>query len=117
MEKIRTRQNRLMRKARVRGSVNGTSERPRLTVSISLQHVSAQIINDDEKVTLASASTVGTKMAGKTMTEKAIYVGEEIAAVAKKAKITRVVLDRNGRKYHGRIAALADAARKNGLEF
>lgn len=108
--------NRTLRKARVRSKVHGTTERPRLTVTISNMHVSAQIINDEKAHTIASATTVGGKAAG-TMTEKCAYIGAEIAKKAKKAKINAVVFDRNGRQYAGRLSALADAARKEGLEF
>lgn len=108
--------NKLLRKSRVRASVKGTTERPRLSVFISNTHVSAQIIDDSVGKTLASATTVGTKATG-TMTEKSAVVGTDIAKKAKKAKITKVVLDRNGRIYAGRLKALADAARAEGLEF
>lgn len=108
--------NRKLRKARVRSKVSGTAERPRLTVTISNVHVSAQLIDDIKGVTLASATTVGTKATG-TMTEKSATVGSDIAKKAKKAKITAVVFDRNGRQYAGRLKALADAARNEGLEF
>lgn len=105
-----------LRKNRVRARVSGTAERPRLTVTISNTHVSAQIINDIEGKTLASATTVGSKTSG-TMTEKAAVVGTDIAKKAKKAKITAVVFDRNGRRYADRLKALADAARKEGMDF
>ncbi len=108
--------NKTLRKNRVRSKVTGTAERPRLTVTISNMHVSAQIIDDVKQHTLASATTVGTKQTG-TMTEQAAFVGADIAKKAKKAKINAVVFDRNGRQYAGRLAALADAARKEGLEF
>jgi large subunit ribosomal protein L18 len=108
--------NRSLRKGRVRAKVSGTAERPRLSVTISNVHVSAQIIDDVKGHTLASATTVGTKATG-TMTEKCAVVGTEIAKKAKKAKINAVVFDRNGRQYAGRLSALADAARKEGLEF
>ena len=101
---------------RVRATVTGTSERPRLAVHISNLHVTAQIIDDTKSTTLAYASTVGKKLTG-TMTEKAVAVGKEIALKGKKAKVSKVVLDRSSRKYHGRVKALADAARENGLEF
>jgi len=101
---------------RVRKTVNGTSDRPRLAVSVSNLHITAQIINDENGKTLAYATTVGQKMTG-TMTEKAAQVGADIAKKAKKAKVTKVVFDRSGRKYHGRVKALADAAREVGLEF
>ncbi len=105
-----------LRKNRVRAKVSGTAERPRLTVTISNIHVSAQLVDDIAGKTLASATTVGTKATG-TLTEKAAVVGKEVATKAKKAKVTKVVFDRNGRKYAGRLKALADAARKEGLEF
>ena len=108
--------NRVLRKNRVRARVGGTAERPRLTVFISNMHVSAQLIDDVNGKTLAAATTIGQKMTG-TMSEKAAKIGAEIATKAKKAKITSVVFDRNGRKYAGRLAALADAARNGGLEF
>ena len=108
--------NRSLRKARVRSKVHGTAERPRLTVTISNLHVSAQLIDDDKGHTLASATTDGAKATG-TMTEKAAAIGSEVAKKAKKVKVTAVVFDRNGRQYAGRLAALADAARKEGLEF
>jgi large subunit ribosomal protein L18 len=105
-----------LRKNRVRSRVHGTAERPRLSVTISNTHVSAQIINDDEGRTLAAATTVGTKSTG-TMQERAALVGTDIAKKAKKAKINAVVFDRNGRQYGARLSSLADAARKEGLEF
>lgn len=108
--------NRSLRKNRVRAKVSGTTERPRLSVTISNMHVSAQLIDDVAGNTLAAATTVGAKATG-TMTEKCARIGAEIAKNAKKKKITTVVFDRNGRQYAGRLKALADAARKEGLEF
>ena len=108
--------NRDLRKRRVRARVHGTAQRPRLSVTISNLHVSAQLIDDDAHATLAADTTVGTKATG-AMTEKAAKVGTDIAKKAKKAKISAVVFDRNGRQYAGRLSALADAARKEGLEF
>ena len=105
-----------LRKNRVRAKVSGTAERPRLSVTISNKHISAQIIDDVKQHTLASATTVGTKQVG-TITEQAVLIGTDIAKKAKKAKITTVVFDRNGRQYAGRLSALADAARAEGLEF
>jgi large subunit ribosomal protein L18 len=106
-----------LRKARIRNRVTGTSERPRLTVTVSNTHVSAQIIDDSKSITLVQASTIGKSSVKGSMTEKATYVGTEIAKKAKSAKITKVVFDRNGKIYHGRVKALADAARAEGLEF
>lgn len=108
--------NKTLRKNRVRAKITGTAERPRLTVTISNMHVSAQLIDDVKQHTLAASTTVGAKQTG-TTTELAAFVGTDIAKKAKKAKITTVVFDRNGRQYAGRLAALADAARKEGLEF
>ena len=108
--------NARLRKNRVRAKVTGTAERPRLTVTISNKHVSAQIIDDARQHTLVASTTVGAKQTG-TVTELAAFVGSDIAKKAKKAKVTTIVFDRNGRKYAQRLAALADAARKEGLEF
>ena len=108
--------NKNLRKARVRSKVSGTAERPRLSVTISNVHVSAQLIDDVNQKTLAAATTVGKKSAG-TMSEKAAVVGADIAKKAKKVNVTSVVFDRNGRAYAGRLKALADAARKEGMEF
>ena len=108
--------NKSLRKNRVRSKVTGSAERPRLSVTISNKHVSAQLIDDATGHTLAASTTVGTKQTGST-TEQSAFVGADIAKKAKKAKINAVVFDRNGRQYAGRLAALADAARKEGLEF
>ena len=101
---------------RTRAKIHGTAERPRLSVNFSNLHITAQIIDDDKKTTLAYASTVGQKLTG-TKTEKAAEIGKQIADKAKKAKITKVVFDRGSKLYAGRMSALADAARKEGLEF
>lgn len=108
--------NKTLRKNRVRAKVTGTAERPRLSVTISNKHVSAQLIDDVKANTIAAATTVGKKTTG-SVAEQAATIGTEIAKKAKKAKITAVVFDRNGRQYAGRLSALADAARKEGLEF
>lgn len=108
--------NKSLRKNRVRSKVTGTAARPRLSVSVSNKHVSAQLIDDEAQKTLAASTTVGTKQDG-TLTEQAAFVGTDIAKKAKKAKINVVVFDRNGRQYAGRLSALADAARKEGMEF
>ena len=108
--------NKSLRKNRVRAKVSGTAERPRLTVTISNKHISAQLIDDVAQHTLVAATTVGTKQTG-TFSEQAAAIGTDIAKKAKKAKINAVVFDRNGRQYAGRLDALAGAARKEGLEF
>jgi large subunit ribosomal protein L18 len=104
------------RRARVRSRVSGTHDRPRLSVKISLRHVTAQIVDDTKSHSLVYVSTVGAD-SGKTMTDKATWTGTQVAELAKKAKIKRVVFDRGGRIYHGRLHALAEAARAAGLEF
>ena len=108
--------NKVFRANRTRAKIHGTEERPRLTVHISNLNVTAQIINDDTMSTLAYATTVGKKVTG-TMSEKAAQIGTEIAKLAKKANISKVVFDRGSRLYAGRMSSLAEAARKEGLEF
>lgn len=105
------------RQHRVRARFTGTEERPRLHVSVTNKHVSAQVINDETGKTLVAVSTVGKKMDGKTMTEKASWVGTEVAKKAKAKKISKVVYDRGAKLYHGRVKALAEAAREAGMEF
>ncbi len=109
--------NRALRQKRIRTTVQGTPERPRLSVFVSNLHISAQIIDDTTHKTLVAVSTVGSKAAKGAKTAKAEWVGTEIAKKAKTAKISKVVFDRNGRLYHGRVKALAEAARAEGLEF
>lgn len=111
-----TKLQRILRKRRVRAIVKGSPQRPRLCVSVSLNHISAQIIDDSKSVTLASATTVGKDLKG-TMTDKAVYIGKEIAKKALKIKVKKIAFDRNHKLYHGRIKALADSARQEGLEF
>lgn len=106
----------IFRANRTRAKIHGTAECPRLSVNISNKHITAQIINDDKKITLAYATTVNGKIKG-TKTEQCQAIGEMIAKEAKKAKITKVVFDRGAKLYAGRLSALADAARKEGLEF
>lgn len=108
--------NKSLRKNRVRSKISGTAQRPRLSVTISNKHVSAQLIDDASGHTLAASTTVGAKQTG-SLKEQSAWIGAEIAKKAKKAKITAVVFDRNGRQYAGRLSALADAAREGGLEF
>jgi len=107
------------RKRRVRAKVYGKVTRPRLTVSRTNTGMFAQIINDDAGKTLVGLSTKGLKdkLKGKTKVESASLLGEELAALAKKKKITKVVFDRGEYRYLGRIKALAEGARKGGLDF
>jgi large subunit ribosomal protein L18 len=109
--------NQSLRHRRVRATVNGTAARPRLSVFVSNLHVTAQLLDDDNRRTLIYVSTVGKKDVPGTMTDKAIWVGNEIAKKAKVAKLKQVVFDRGSRIYHGRVKALAEAARNGGLEF
>jgi large subunit ribosomal protein L18 len=111
--------SRLRRQVRGRKRVSGTAERPRLVVTRSAKHISVQVVDDLVGKTLASASTMETDVRGidGDKTAKAKKVGELVAERAKAAGIDAVVFDRGGDKYHGRIAALADAARGAGLEF
>ncbi len=108
--------NKSLRKNRVRAKVKGTDKRPRLTVTISNRHVNAQLIDDTKGVTMASSTTVGRKQAG-SLKEQAAVIGTDVAKKAKKAGIKKAVFDRNGRQYAARLAALADAARNEGLEI
>lgn len=108
---------RLMRHKRVRKNISGTSEMPRLNVFRSNTQIYAQIINDETGTTLASSSSVQLKIKNGGNIEGAKLVGADIAKKAKEAKISKVVFDRGGYQYHGRVEALADAARENGLEF
>lgn len=109
-------------KVRVRKKIYGTSEKPRLSVYRSLTQIYAQIIDDDKGVTLASASSLSKEISEqikstKGKLEKSKLVGNLIAKVALENNISEVVFDRNGFRYHGRIKALADAARQGGLKF
>ena len=108
--------NKTFRAKRTRAKIHGTAERPRLSVNFSNQHIIAQIIDDDKGATLAYVTTVGSKMTGSKV-EKAEKIGTEIAKKAKSAKISKVVFDRGSKLYAGRMSALSDAARKEGLEF
>ncbi len=107
------------RHSRIREDVKGTSNIPRLNVFRSNQNIFAQIIDDEKAVTLVSASSIDKelKLENGGNVEAAAKVGELIAKRAKKAKISKVKFDRGGYQYHGRVKALAEAARENGLEF
>jgi len=119
--KINKNQDRLKRHKRVRSKVKGTQETPRLCVYRSLTHIYAQLIDDVKGNTLVTASTLDKEikntLEGKDKKEQAFAVGELIAKKAKSKKIKAVVFDRGGYLYTGRVASLADGARKGGLEF
>ncbi|MDB4867957.1 MAG: ribosomal protein [Cohnella sp.] len=112
---------RLKRHLRVRKKISGTTQRPRLSVFRSSKHIYAQLIDDNNGVTLASASTVDKELSGQVDNggniESARKVGELIAKRAKEKGYDNVVFDRGGYLYHGRVQALADAAREAGLQF
>lgn len=115
MTKISINKLRIQRKRRIRAKINGTAGVPRLAIFRSLKAISAQIINDEKGVTLAAASLKETK--AKNTIEGAEKVGELIAKKSLAQKITKVMFDRAGYKYHGKVKALADGARKGGLKF
>lgn len=109
------------RRLRIRKRVTGTAERPRLSVYRSAKHIYAQLIDDERQVTLCAASTLSPELKEREghggNSDAAVEVGRLIAQRAKAANIAAVVFDRNGFLYHGRIKALADAAREAGLDF
>ena len=119
IKKVSRNEMRKTRHERIRENLSGTSERPRLCVFRSNANIEAQIIDDVKGVTLVSASSLDKelKLNNGGNIEAAKVVGAEIAKRAKKAKITTVVFDRGGYLYHGRVKALAEAAREGGLEF
>lgn len=118
LNKVNSNEARLKRHIRVRAKISGTSERPRLNVFRSAKHIYAQIINDVKGETLVSASTLDKDFEGVGSNKEAAHkVGLSIAKKAKKAGITKVVFDRGGYLYHGRIKELAEGAREGGLEF
>lgn len=118
MSSISSHNNALLarRKARIRKKVIGTAERPRLRVNRTNKHIHAQLINDDLGHVIATVSSAGLKVAGGNI-EGAKAVGAAIAEKAKEKSIDKVCFDRGGRIYHGRVKALADAAREAGLQF
>ncbi len=111
----------LKRQIRVRRKVFGTSERPRLAVTKTLSNIFVQLIDDEKNMTLLSASTLDEKIKGSKIyggnAKAATMLGQILTQIAKEKGITKIVFDRRGRPYHGRIKALAEAARKAGLEF
>ena len=108
-------EKRVRRHLRVRKAVQGTAARPRLVVFRSLKHITAQLVDDDAARTLATVTS--TKVGEGKKSEKSLEVGKQIAVVAKEKGITKVVFDRGGYQYHGRVKAVADGAREGGLEF
>lgn len=121
MAKTETRQARQRRHERVRAKIEGTSSRPRLCVFRSLNHIYAQVIDDSQGHTLVSASTVDSEISStgdtKNKTSQSELVGALVAKRALGQGISQVAFDRGGYKYHGRVKALAEAARKEGLKF
>ena len=117
MSALSVRQARVRRHKRVRGKIFGTAERPRLVVFRSNRGIEAQLVDDREHRTLASAHHTSLKASKGSKTEQAVVVGKQLAANAKQAGIETVVFDRGGFLYHGRVKALADAAREGGLKF
>ena len=121
INKINKNEQRVKRHVRLRHDLAGTKERPRLCVYRSLSNIYAQIIDDNKGVTLVACNTtqkdIKEKVAKMTNIEAARFVGEQIAKLAKKKKISQVVFDRGGYLYTGRVKALADGARAAGLEF
>ena len=121
MAKFSRREARIRRHLRIRKKLAGTAECPRLDVYRSLENIYAQVIDDENGVTLVSASNIDKKlradMDGKTKSEQAVLVGKAVAERALEAGITTVVFDRGGFQYVGRVKALADAAREAGLKF
>lgn len=116
-----SREARKRRHRRIRSKISGTAERPRLNVYRSLNNIYVQVINDEDGHTLVSASTLEQELApeleGKTKKEQATVIGKAVADRAQAAGIVEVVFDRGGYPYHGRIKAVAEAAREGGLEF
>lgn len=121
MSKLDSREARQHRHVRVRGKVEGSVDRPRLCVFRSTNHIYAQVVDDTKGQTIAAASTldsdIKTQIDGKTKSEQAKVVGTSVAQKASGKGVKQVVFDRGGFKYHGRVKALADAAREAGLKF
>jgi large subunit ribosomal protein L18 len=108
-------EKRIRRHVRIRSSIFGTAEKPRLSVSKSNKHISVQLIDDSSATTIASSHSRA--VSGKSLLEKSAMVGEDIAKKAAAKKITKAVFDRGGFRYIGCVAAVADGARKGGLNF
>jgi large subunit ribosomal protein L18 len=117
MATLTVRQARIRRHRRVRKTLSGTAERPRLVVFRSNRGIEAQLIDDVAGKTLAASSALGLKSFNGNKVDQAVEVGKSLAAAAKSAGIESAVFDRGGYLYHGRVKALADAAREGGLKF
>ena len=117
MATLSVRQARIRRHKRVRKNLSGTAERPRLVVFRSNRGIEAQLVDDVSGKTLAASSSVGLKSFKGNKINQAAEVGKSLAVAAKSAKVESVVFDRGGYLYHGRVKALADAAREGGLKF
>lgn len=108
-------ENRKRRKLSIRRKIEGSGSKPRLSVYRSNKHIYAQVIDDEKKVTIASASDLKAKKGSKT--ERARQVGIDVAKAAMQKKVKEIVFDRSGYKYHGRVKSLAEGARETGLKF
>lgn len=119
MDKEKTKsEKRLKRRRRIRSKVLGTAKQPRLSVFRSNRHIFLQLVDDEKRKTMASSSDLKVKQAKKnTKANAAKEAGKELAKIAKEKKISKVVFDRGGYKYHGRIKAAAEGAREGGLKF
>ena len=117
MSKLTSRQLRIRRHKRVRKHISGTAERPRLVVFRSNRGIAAQLVDDTAGRTLAAASSLDVRSGKGTKSDQASEVGKLLATNAKKADVKSAVFDRGGYLYHGRVKALAEAAREGGLEF
>jgi large subunit ribosomal protein L18 len=115
MKRLDRKTCRIRRHARVRRRIRGSAERPRMSVRVSNKHIYVQFVDDDRGVTLAAASTAGTSGVGRRTVEGARELGRGAAEQALAKGIRRVVFDRGGHRYHGRVKAVADAAREAGL--
>ncbi len=115
MQQSLVQDQRRRRHNRVRTKIQGTAVRPRLSAKITNRHIIVQLIDDERGQTLGAVTTLGRPKAN--LTDQAVWAGTEIGAIAKRQKVSRVVFDRGSRIYHGRLHALAEATRKQGLEF
>jgi len=111
---MKVQQQRARRVHRTRSKITGTADKPRMSVRVTNQNIIVQVIDDVNGKTLAESSSLKSKAT--TLTDKAVEVGKDIAAKAKKAKVESVIFDRGSKQYHGRIKALADAVREAGLK-